>query len=182
MSPVTILCRHCDTSVTSIVYRYHNYALHIERNVIGVQSIQSKSQWPIHNILLACMLCMLMASVLELDAVHRSMTTINITSTRSSNIKLLTPFFFRENCLFVTFPIGRHAKSFSKSSSIQSSVKISAFVTLSDLKNLSVSAESTGVIPVLSTDNCLKSMQELPGIIELRNSDGARRLVHWAEI
>ena len=65
---------------------------------------------------------------------------------------------------------------------VQSSVKISASVALSDLKNLSVSAESTGIIPVLSTENCLKSMQELPGIVELRNSDGARRLVHWAEI
>ena len=62
---------------------------------------------------------------------------------------------------------------------VQSSVKISASVALSDLKNLSVSAESTGIIPVLSTESCLKSMQELPGIIELRNSDGARRLVHW---
>ena len=65
---------------------------------------------------------------------------------------------------------------------VQSPVKNSASFALSDLRNLSVSVKSTGIIPVLSTENCLKSMQELPGIVELRNSDGARRLVHWAEI
>jgi hypothetical protein len=61
-------------------------------------------------------------------------------------------------------------------------VKISASVVYSKLQELSVSAESTGIIPVLSSTHCLKSMQELPGIVELTNSDSARRLIHWAEI
>ena len=57
-----------------------------------------------------------------------------------------------------------------------------ASVIYSKLQELSVSAELTGTIPVLSSTHCLKSVQELPGIVELTNSDSARRLIHWAEI
>ena len=57
---------------------------------------------------------------------------------------------------------------------VQSSVKISASVIYSKLQELSISAELTGIIPVLSSTHCLKSMQELPGIVELTNSDSTR--------